>query len=184
MSRIVFSLYYSGVLALIVSYNMHLIWIDRLAVIVIIFSCWLHAKLWLSKIQTIHQSPSSIANAYELMKHKRNESDIFFRLLPAMFLSRKTEAREYLFNKESNKTISTALMAHFDKNGWDLIVLPAIVALLIWVYGIRSFHYDRFYKINPHLHEVMIHFTIFVFSSAASLLLVVFFINLSLRSSK
>jgi len=184
MSRIVFVLYYSSIVLLIVSYNTQEIIHSRIAVILFLLSCWLHAQLWIEKINSIHESPNSIAHAFEILKQRRMESDFCFRFLPNVFIFTFTGVREYLFNKVTVKTIKSALTTYLKKNTWDLTVLPLISAYLIWIFGIHSLHLDRLYSINPYVHEIGIYATIYTFVMLSNVLLTVFFINASLRSSK
>lgn len=185
MSKLAFLLYYGGFLGLLAAYTVNQVWLDRVALIFLLLGCWLHSQLWARHIETITTPVQSLVAALDLLKKQRKEMDMFVRLMPNMFSNffavRSTaEKLEFKYVRETNKSLATAVKV-FLGNFWEIIPVTLCGAIPIWWFGVHAFHYERYYRISPLLHDFMTHFMVGVLTFALSSRLTTFFIFHSLR---
>ena len=185
MSKIAFTLYYVGFAGLMAAYTVKEVWLDRISLILLLMGCWAHASLWKQYIESINAPASSLVAALELLNKRRSEMDMLTRLLPNLF--GKTfadrslaEKLEFKFIRQSHKTIGNALKA-FWGNFWEVIPVGLCAVIPMWIFGIGAFHYERYYRISPLLHDLLNTLMVAVLAFALSVRLTTFFIFHLLR---
>ena len=181
MSKIAFTLYYVGFAGLMAAYTVKEVWLDRISLILLLMGCWAHASLWKQYIESINAPASSLVAALELLNKRRSEMDMLTRLLPNLFSGRiLAEKNEYRFIRLSNKSLSQAMRSHFN-NPWEAIPIALCGAIPLWIFGISAFHYERYYRMSPLLHDFMTHLSIIVVIYFLSIGITNFFIFHLLR---
>jgi hypothetical protein len=185
MSKLVFVFYYSGLLGLLAAYTVNDVRLDRVALVLLVLGCWLHARVWKRHIESVITPVSSISAGLDLLNIQRQEMDVFVRLMPNLFstflAARSIVAKaEYRFVREPHKSLAVAVRA-FWGNIWEIIPVILCGAIPIWWFGIGQWHYERFFQLSPLLHDLMTHLMVAVLSFILSVRLTAFFVFHSLR---
>lgn len=185
MSKLAFIFYYGGFFGLLAAYTVNDVRLDRVSLVSLVLGCWLHARLWKRHIESVTTTVPTLVAALDLLNKQRKEMDVFVRWLPNLFSTffavRSTaEKVEYKFVREPNKSLALALKA-FWGNFWELIPVILCGAIPIWWFGIGEFHYERYYRISPFLHDLLTHLTVAALSFAMSARLTTFFLFHLLR---
>ena len=185
MSKLAFALYYSGFLGLLAAYTVKEVWLDRVALVLLVLGCWLHARLWKRHIESVATQVPTLVAGLDLLDKQRKEMDVFVRLMPNLFsnffaVRSRAEKLEFKFIRESDKSLISAVKA-FWGNFWEIIPVTLCGAIPLWLFGVHAFHYERFYEISPLLHDLMTHQMVAALSFALSARLTTFFIFHSLR---
>lgn len=178
--------YYSGLLGLLAAYTVNDVRLDRVALMLLLVGCWLHARVWKRHIESVTTTVPSIVAGLDLLHKQRQEMDVFVRAMPNLFFTffaprSVVEKAEYRFVREPHKSLSLAVRA-FWGNIWEIVPVILCGAIPIWWFGIGEFDYsERFLRSSPLFHDVMTHFAVAVISFIFSARLTVFFIFHSLR---
>ena len=180
MSKLAFAFYYSGFLGLLAAYTVKEVWLDRVALVLLVLGCWLHARLWKRHIESVTTQVPTLVAALNLLNKQRNEMDVFVRLMPNLFLGRGfAEKNEYRFIRLSDKSLTQANRSHINNN-WEVIGVALCLAIPTWVFGIAAF--DRHFLTTSQIyHDFMVHIGVLVFTSFISSALTSFFTFHSLR---
>ena len=178
--------YYSGLLGLLAAYTVNDVRLDRVALVLLVLGCWLHARLWKRHIESVTTTVPSIVAGLDLLNKQRQEMDVFVRLMPNLFSTffapRSIVAKaEYRFVREPHKSVALAVKA-FWGNIWEIIPVILVGAIPIWWFGVGEFDYsERFFRTGPLFHYVMTHMMVAVLSFILSARLTAFLIFHSLR---
>lgn len=180
MSKLAFLLYYSGFCGLMVAYTVKEVWLDRVALMLLLSGCWLHARFWAIHIESITAPVQSLVAALDLINKQRKDMDFFIRWLPNLFLSRESAKKnEYRFIRLTDKSLSQAVRSHVNNN-WEIIPMALCLAIPASVYGIGQFKRTSF-SFNPIFHDFMVHFCVLVFTPLMSVGLTMFLVFHLLR---
>ncbi len=181
MSKLAFALYYSGFLGLLAAYTVNEVWLDRVALVLLVLGCWLHAWLWKRHIESVTTQVPTLVASLELLNAQRKEMDVFVRLMPNLFLgSQWASKNEHLFIRSTDKSLVQATRARINGN-WEVIAIALILAIPIWVYGIGAWN-KRFLTSNQILHDFMVHIAVLIFTPMISVGLTSYFVFILLRS--
>ena len=67
MSKLTFVIYYSGLAGLLLAYTIKEVWLDRASLLLLLLGCWLHARLWKRRIESISTPVYSLVEALDLV---------------------------------------------------------------------------------------------------------------------
>jgi hypothetical protein len=180
MFKITFVLFYAGYIGLLLAYTTNEIWLDRVSLCLVLASCLTHAHVWKVHIRKISTPAKSIVDALDMLnKHRKN--DFFASLLPNPFYWRELgEKREYLFIRQDDKSVASAVYKFFGKN-WEVAFLTALMSAWVVIQGISSFKFKMMYNISPFSHDVNVHIMVLSFVPYASLFLTTYMVAISFR---
>lgn len=180
MSKVAFTLYYSGFLGLLAAYTVNDIWLDRTALVSLVLGCWLHARWWKRHIESVTTPVPTLVAALDMLNAHRKEMDVFVRLMPNLFSSReRAEKNEYLFIRLADKSFSQAFRS-FVNNNWEVIPIFLCFVIPIALFGIGAFE-GRLLKLSPIFHDFMVHLGVLILTPLMSIGLTLYFVFRFLR---
>jgi hypothetical protein len=181
MSKVAFLLYYSGYAGLLFAYFLKEIWLDRISLISLLFGCFTYARIWKSHIESAPYNASSLVEALNLLNKHQLGMDWFIRAMPNLFSDHAmAEKNEYRYIREKSKTLAQAIRSHFN-NPWEMAPVAMCAIIPTWLYGISNFNYERYYRMSPLFHDLMVHGMVAVFTYYLSIGLTRLFLYHSLR---
>lgn len=182
MSKLAFTLYYSGFLGLLAAYTVNDVWLDRTALVSLVLGCWLHARLWKRHIESVTTPVPTLVAAFDLLSAHRKEMDVFVRWMPRLFSAREWASKnEHLFIRSTDKSLAQAIRSlNNNISNWDVVLFASIFAIPTWVYGIAAWD-KRFLTSSQFFHEFIVHSVVLIFTHFVGLALTGYFAITSLR---